>query len=332
MTRADDAAATPARGALARLWSGAAGRVFRVALAVLPLLWLSRQVRWRDVLRGALALGPGWLCLAIATQFCSMALGAVRWRILLRAYGADPRALPPLLTLLRHCMVGQYFAMLPTGIVGEAVRGMRVAHCLPTPSTSYVLLFVERLAGLLGLLILATVSGLFAPTFRAAGAGAAMRVGFGLALALTLVGFALPQAARRVPAITRHLARIPVAGPLLARIPAARDLRGPALAVLLSVFTQALGVLTIVALIAPLDPAATLAACFAVVPAIVLVMYVPLTPGGVGQREVAFVQLFALVGVGASTAVAASMLLFVVAITLALIGGAVLLYERARAA
>ncbi len=203
MTPSDAAQGPPAKGALSRLWSGAPGATLRVALAVLPLLWLSRTLRWRDVLRGALALGPGWLCLAIATQFCSMALGAVRWRILLRAYGADPRALPPLLTLLRHCMVGQYFAMLPTGIVGEAVRGMRVAHCLPTPSTSYVLLFVERLAGLLGLLILATLSGLFAPTFRAAGAGAAMRVGFGLALALTLVGFALPQAARRVPAITR---------------------------------------------------------------------------------------------------------------------------------
>ena len=52
------------------------------------------------------------------------------------------------------------------GVAGEAVRGYRVAHCLPSAATSYVVIFVERLAGLLGLLAIAGGAAALSPQVR----------------------------------------------------------------------------------------------------------------------------------------------------------------------
>lgn len=307
------------------------GRLIGLALAVLPLLWLSRQIHWRDVASSVARIGPRNLLLSCLCQIGAIFVGAVRWRVLLRSYGADPRKLPTTLELFRHAMVGVYFAVLPSGFVGEAVRGIRVAHCLPSPSTSYVVILVERIAGLTGLLILAGVGALALPGDGHRAIAFAMNLAVAASVGLLFVAFVLPQFANRMPRVSDFVKRVPIAGPILAKIPAAVDLRGPALSVLLSLGTQGLAILVVAALIGPLDAHATIRACMSVVPVIILVTYIPLTPGGLGQREVAFVYFFALIGVGGANAVAASLALFVVSTSMALVGGLILIYERFRA-
>jgi hypothetical protein len=297
---------------------------------VLPLAWLFRQVNASVVLARAAQVGPRGLLLALAAGFASLCAGALRWGVLLRAYGADPARTPPLLTLLRHNMVGQYFSVLPTGVAGEAVRGYRVAGCFPRATTSYVVLLVERITGLMGLLLIAGAAALTSPALRGGPVAFAMNVGVALALAFSAVAFALPQLAARAPRVRALLARVPVAGRLLADLPAARAPGGLVLALLLSVVSQLCVVATAAALLGPLAPAATLAVCARVVPAIVLVTYIPLTPGGLGQREAAFVHFFALARIEPAAAMAASLLFFAVMLALSLAGGLVLAYERAR--
>lgn len=313
-----------------RAWSGWPGRVVRWCLAVLPFVWLSRQIDASLVVARAVQVGPWGLSLALSMGFASLCIGALRWRVLLLAYGADRSRLPGVLTLLRHNMVGHYFSVLPTGMAGEAVRGYRVARYFPTGAMSYLVLFVERITGLLGLLFIALVAAVFSPSLRAGPVAFAMNAGVSLAFVLGLVVFVLPQLGARVPRVKTCMTRVPVVGALLAQLPAARDVSGLLVAVVLSVLTQLSMVMMAAALITPLSSAATLVACARVVPAIILVTYIPLTPGGLGQREAAFVHFFSLVHVEREAALAASLLFFAVTLALSLLGGLVLLYERAR--
>ncbi len=78
-----------------------------------------------------------------------------------------------------------------------------------------------------------------------------------------------------------------------------------------------------------LAPTVTLLVCARVVPAVILTTYIPLTPGGLGQREVVFRYMFGLVGVAPDAAVATSLLFFAMLMALAAMGGLCLLAERA---
>jgi uncharacterized membrane protein YbhN (UPF0104 family) len=304
--------------------------VIRLLIAVLPLAWVSRQVHWRDVFARAVHVGANWLALALLCAFATMLIGAMRWDLMLRAYDADPAKRPRLRTLFRHNLVGQYFAVLPTGVAGEAVRGYRVQDCFRDPTTSYLVLFIERLAGLLGLLAIAGAATLMSPSMRGDAVTWAMQVGMLIALVAGSVVFALPQIADRSATARKLIDALPIAGPILRRIPPARRIAPLLLALALSVVAQLGTLFTIYALIAPLASAATVFACARAVPAIVLITYIPLTPGGLGQREAAFKHFFGIVGVESDAAVAASLLFFGVFLTCSLAGGAVLLWERTR--
>lgn len=312
---------------LAALWGGWPGRVLRVALSLLPLWWLSERVAWAEVWRQARLVGALHLGAALLAAFGSYAVGCVRWRVMMQAYGAhDP---PSLGALLRHNLIGGYFNVLPSGVAGDAVRGHRVRRHLPSLGVSYTVLFVERLTGLLGLCLVA--GGAIAASRELQGDAVALTLEFALlgAFGLSSVVLFLPFALARSPSLRARVGRIPVAGAVLTRIPPAHSLAGPLLATALSVLTQGSVVLSIALLLRPIAPGVTLATCARVVPAVILFTYVPLTPGGLGQREAAFVYLFGLAGVSAAVATATSLMFFAITMTIAALGGGLLLAERA---
>ncbi len=319
-----------AKSALASAWARWPGSVVRLLGAVLPFAYLSRQFAWRTVFARALDVGAVGIGLAYVVVMVSLATGAWRWQLMLRAYGANEAKIPPVITLLRHNLVGQYFAVLPSGVAGDAVRAYRVQDCFENAATTYVVAFVERLAGLLGLLAIAGVATVFSPSLHGGPVIVAMQIGMLFALAATVVVFALPQLVVRKPAMKRMVEGLPIAGPILARVPPARRLAPLFGALALSVVSQLGMLLIIAALIIPLAPHLTVFACARVVPAIVLITYIPLTPGGLGQRELAFAHFFGLLGVAHDAAVAASLLFFAVSLSTSVMGGACLLYERAR--
>lgn len=323
----DDAEAVRApHSPLRRAWQSWPGSIARLAVALLPLWWLSRRIDWGEVLTRAVALGPGPLALSFLSVMGSITVGAFRWRVMLRAYGAENP--PSALTLFHHNLVGQYFNVLPSGVAGDAVRGLRVHRSLGGLALSYVVLFVERLAGLLGLCLIAAAAFALTPGLLDGLVARVFELALLAGLGLSAVVLALPYVLSRRPHLRALVERVPVAGPLVLRIPPARSMRGILLAVLLSVLTQGAVVLAIAVLIGRLAPAATLLVCARITPAIILFTYIPLTPGGLGQREWAFVTLFGQVGVAAPAALAASLLYFGVALAVSAVGGLFLLAER----
>lgn len=315
------------KGRATALWNGWPGTLLRVVLAILPIVWISRRVSWLEVGRRVRELGVGPVLIALGFVLTSYFLGVVRWRLLLSAYGA--RSIPPLRRLFYDTLVAAYFNLMPGGVAGEAVRGYRVRESVDGLATSYAILLVDRLAGLAGLLILALVAAGVGPALPVRGVDWAMGIASVMGLVLAASALGLPQLLAVRPRLRARVASIPLLG---ARIASIAPIGRPSAllgAVAISVCTQGAAVLALLTLVLPLAPAANVLGCFRVAPLVVLLIFVPLTPGGVGQREAVFMQLFGLVGAPASAAVAASVTTFALGLVVAAMGGVRLLVERA---
>jgi uncharacterized membrane protein YbhN (UPF0104 family) len=314
-------AQAPARGPRRWLRTG-----IRIAIAAVPIAWILGRIRWAEVGHRLEQIGP-WAYLA-SVAFClgCFLVGAIRWRVLLRAYGATP--LPPARELFFHSLVGAYFNVMPSGVAGDAVRGYRVRESLPGLATSYAILLVDRLAGMAGLLVLALGSAAFGPSMSMGRANQAMAVAFALALVLALAALGFPYVIASRPGLRSTVSRVPVIGATLSAVPPIGRPGALVSAAALSVITQALFAMVLLTLLSPLVPMATLLGCLRVSPLVVLLIFVPLTPGGVGQREAVFVELFGLAGVPADAAIAAALMTFAVGMTVSGLGGVRLAWER----
>lgn len=326
----EHAPATPAvapASPLRKAWVGWPGSVLRLSLALLPLVWLTTKIRWSDVAARAHDVGARGLTLSFLTLLLTVAIGSHRWRTMMRAYGAHGS--PPLTTLMRHQLVGQYFNVLPSGVAGDAVRAHRVRESMPDLATSLTVIFLERVAGLLGLCIVAAVAFVMSDDIRDDFVAKVLELGLLGALGLSVFVLVAPWQLAQRPTLRALVKKLPIAGPIVLRIPVARSGWGIALSVIHSVIMQALVVLSVALLVQPLAPAVTLVVCARVVPAVILTTYIPLTPGGLGQRELVFKYMFGLVGVAPDAAVATSLLFFALLMGLSALGGLCLLAERA---
>lgn len=305
-------------------------RAMRWALVVLPLVWLAGRLDLHGLLRSVGSIGPGAYLAALGTQFVGIAIAALRWRCLLVAYADEPSRVPRFGALFESTWIGLYFALLPTGIVGDLIRARRSEAALPVALDSYVVMVVDRLAGLVGIIVLVAVASTtpemarFDATLRH---GIAVASAIGIAIAAVAIGAPF---AMRSPSVRNAVEKIPRVGVAIAN---ASPIRRPMLlvvAVLLAVAIQIACVFTVVCLVLPATGPGALVPVLAVAPVILFATFVPLTPGALGQREVAFVGFLAVLGVSAEDATAASLATTSLSVVLAAIGGLVVFAESFR--
>jgi uncharacterized membrane protein YbhN (UPF0104 family) len=119
-----------------------------------------------------------------------------------------------------------------------------------------------------------------------------------------------------------------VAGALILKLPPPPNARVLFGAVLLSCGTQLGAGAAMYALMLPLgaDPARALE----VIPPAILLTFIPITPGGFGQRELVFAWLFAGAGLGREASVTVGVLTLALTLALAALGAAVHAWERVR--
>jgi uncharacterized membrane protein YbhN (UPF0104 family) len=103
-------------------------------------------------------------------------------------------------------------------------------------------------------------------------------------------------------------------------------------AVMLSLVTQGVTMLQVIVLLAELAPDAHVASVAEVLPGLILLTYIPVTPAAVGQRELVFVHLLGNAGVPAESAMGASLLVFAMLAIASALGGLVYAFEHSRAA
>jgi len=267
-----------------------------------------------SVLSVMVSIPASAIVIAVALTTLAMAIAAVRWQLLLKSYGAT--APPSLIRLFHLYLVGMFYnAFLPGGVGGDVVRGVvsREAFGPAGVTAALTVVFVERVLGLGGLLAVTAVATLVRPLPGLENAGFFSLVGIGLAIC-TVLGIA---AARRLsPLLPGPLSRI------TARVPAVHSLSGFAWAALISVGTHVLVALSGHVLLSAVAPEVLLTDSLVIVPVAVATAFFPLTVGGAGVREAAFVFLCTTaLGVPEADAAATSLLLWFCHLAVAGTGG-----------
>ena len=295
--------------------------VIRVAITALTLglwYWLA-DVPWQELEDAALRIHLSTLGWAVGLACVNLCIGAFRWRVLMKAYGAVE--LPPYPQMVRLYFVGIFFnTFIPANVGGDLLRGHVTRRAFPGAASGYLVVILERIFGLAGLMLLAGGILLVVPIEELA----ASRW-------LGLAGFVAALGAAAAPAVIRRFGgRMPgTVGRIAAGAP---TLERPALvlAVLaLSLVTQGLVAVGGHLFISDLDPSVPLAASLVLVPVALVSIYLP-TIAGLGAREASFVVLFGLVGVANADATAAALGVLATTLVTALIGAVPLVRGQVR--
>ncbi len=278
--------------------------------------------RRMDATRTLAVLG---ICLAMALA------AAFRWRMLLRTQGVDLRTREAVsLTFLGNFLT----QVVPGGLVGgDVLKALYAARGREKAAHAMVSVFVDRVLGLFGTVVLACLALL--PRWDDPRFHTHAVMAYGVLVVGTLGGGAVLS--RRIRAALRMEAwipRLPFVGGFLAEADAAvlsfRERKG----VILVGLAVSVGIHTAWccanALLGDMLGIGHLGLTdyFAVIPPILIVAVIPLLPGGWGLGEASYVYFLGLVGVPAAPAVAVSVLGRVVHMVSSLPGGFVLLARR----
>lgn len=318
---------TEAGGASRR---GALALKLLVSLGLLALV--GRSVDLAAV--GSLLLDlPLWAALAAVAGMAGVTLAsALRWWLILRAVGT-PLALGRSTELM---FIGNFFTqILPTSVGGDAVRIWQVTRDGVPFGRAFAGVTLERISGLVALVLMVAGGVLWLgdvidqPALRLLLLASLPALAGGLTLLCLL---------DRLPAgFARRLQKLPLLGAAVKLlIDMAADSRRVLLTqplslclLLLSTAAQLLSVLTVLALAEGFGLALGWAEALAVVPAIILITFVPLSFAGWGVREGASVVMLGFVGIDADHALAISVI-FGLALLVAVLPGCLLWLKGGR--
>jgi hypothetical protein len=273
-----------------------------------------------DARRSLLRAHVPWLIVALLAQVGAKTLWAYRWSALLRAAGYVRRTLE----LLGIVLVGLFFgSFLPSSVGGDVARGIALAARGVPKAVAAASVLADRIVGVVSLAVAAACGGLLASraetgrvTWLAEAAAAAV---FGGAALLAMRPTLLRHVAQRLPkSISFRATRVVDSFALVARK------RGLLLvALVLSVGLVALSSVFCWSLARAIDIDVSFAAWLVIVPAVMLLSAIPLTPNGMGIREAGFVGFLATHGVPSSQGALFAVLALILPLPFSVAGGVI---------
>lgn len=311
-----------------------------------PAEWarLTRWERWRI----AWSEGPRelWKTLRLvhfpfllASLVCmgmTLVIGVFRWRYVLRVQGLD-------LSLGRAAeisFVGHFFNSFLLGSTGgdllKAYYAARETHHKKTEAVMTVV--VDRLFGLFSLLFFACVMMLpnFALILREPRLGAAawviflLMLGCGAVITLAFWG----GLSRAVPQARDWLRRLPKGELIEKGLEATREFgKARFFVVKMLAFSMVLNVfcvLQICSLAAGLNLNTSMLPLFVIVPTVVCLSAIPISPSGLGVRENLYVLLLSAIQVDATSALSLSLLAYAGSLAWSVFGGFIYMARRTR--
>jgi uncharacterized protein (TIRG00374 family) len=277
-----------------------------------------------------------WLLAAYALNVVMVNLMTLRWRIL---YKVEPGAQPNYFKLLRANLVGIFVnTFLPSMVGGDVYRAVHMSRARRDEGLSGALsvVFVDRLAGLVGLgvvgtgaLVLGGAEIDFPPTLRfwVAVLFVGLLVALMLSLDLRVHRLALRWSARQPKGdwISKRLANV---FDHLAAYTGRRELLVAALTLSVTLRLVWLVGCSLVGRALGLD--IPLPAYLVLISVIELVRMVPVTIQGIGVREGMFVLLFDYYGVAAAEATLLAILIYLLLTLNGLVGGVIFVFNQMR--
>lgn len=283
---------------------------------------------WRTPDRGALvdALRQAeiaWELVGAAALFIGLVVSAARWSAYL-----DALEIPmPFGTTTRLYFVGTFFnAFLPSGIGGDAYKAVRIGKVHGRYTPGFASVFLDRFAGFVALaffgVVGAAVQLVAAERLRVAGVSAVASAGMMAAALVLLFG------GERLLGRGRLVKHEGIGGKIRGAIRAIQDAarhrdaagRGYLFGMLFQAFVltyhlavaKALGITGV-----------SVAAMTGVVVLASLATIIPLSPGGLGFREAAYVWALGEFGVDHTTALAFALLVLAILLATSAVGGLV---------
>jgi uncharacterized membrane protein YbhN (UPF0104 family) len=290
----------------------------RIAVTIAAVAYLASRVEPRDVLDAFQRLSLGAAMTAITVVLIGLLMGMVRWRLLLRAYGAID--IPPWTRIAHLYLVGHFYnTYAPGGVGGDVIRGVAGRKAFgdldwASATSGVAVVFIERVIGVSALLVLATGAYLIRPIPGIENVGLWAALGLGAA-AGTLIGIAI--APRLAPFLPEKL------GKPLRALPRLFSIWPFLVAIVLSLCIHSMNIIAGHAIMHSLDPSVTFAQSAVVMPLIGASAFFPFTVGGAGVREAAFAALYGTVGVPEATAYAGSLSFWATQLISAGVGGAI---------
>ena len=302
------------------------GRLLRVFLVLAVTAYVLWRARPSAVLDALVHADIAWIALAVVLVVVDRTLMAYRWIVLLCPI--DPAARPSLLAVIRIFFISSFAGtFLPASIGGDVVRALGLSQLRVAPGQAVASVLMDRLLGVVSILIMGLVGLMLAQTQDLASIRA-----IEVPLSITAVVSAAAAAvvfSEAAASVAESIAmRLPIA--VIRRL--ATDLTRATRAygrhhaelgnVLLgSVAVQVLRIVQAYCLGRALAIDLPLLAYFAFIPLILLVMLLPVSINGIGPSQVAFVWFFGRAGVPDAQSFALSLLFVALGIIGNLPGG-----------
>lgn len=296
----------------------------RVGLLILKILVLALvgwafwpQFRWNE-LADALARTSTASALAVLALFwCQAVMAAWRWRWILRQLGYALTAGAS----VEAWLVGQCASqVLPAVVGGDAARIIRLRRYHVPTTAAVVSVVIDRFAGFVALVVLSAFTVPMLTVYKNKLIPDA--IFWVIGLSCLLVGILLLSL--RWSANTPALRRIPRLGQVQAALRALRPTKeGLLLFAGVGLGTNMTVIISAFLLGRELNSLMDLYSCFAILPLVSLLTFIPISIAGWGVREALMMSAFALVDVPASDALAVSIKLGLANLALGLIGAIV---------
>lgn len=305
----------------------------KVLVSLGLIMYLFRRVNMAEVGGIIAAARGGLLAAALLLYFGAIVLGCVKWNVLLQAQGIRI----PFRDLLSYSFIGTFFSnFLPANVGGDVMRGYGLARHIARPAEAAVSVVVDRLVGFIAFMSSAVVAALVVVVITGRTDLEGLAVAAGGALATLTLGFAVILS-RRLRALAERLFHwrflTPLA-PIYGRLSEAVGAYRFRYAALATAYFISLGVLLLSNLVnyllaLSLGGGIPLLYIFLFNPLVAFVLLIPISVGGLGVNQGAYVFFYGLAGVPAQRALAVSLLMQMVIYVSSLPGG--FLWWRGRA-
>lgn len=279
--------------------------LFKSAIAAFLLFLLLRKTRFQDFAESFRGIVWGWLVAAAALHIVGYLISAHRWRLLLLAQGLRPS----LYQLIKSYVIATFFNYVLLGTVGgDVYRAYDSGVKSKKGAEAVSAVFIERLTGVVAMMVLAALGMLLlltGPTrlsksaFWSVGSGVGICAVVFLGLIAVLLVLLHPRAVKRIAAFLDRPGPLfgklrKIVWSLHAAVTVYRTNRRPIYKNLLWAAALQLNVIAHWFLIGlAMGPSLHLRDnllyyiynYMVIVPALTLVLMIPVTPGGFGVRE-----------------------------------------------
>ncbi|MGH7893585.1 MAG: lysylphosphatidylglycerol synthase transmembrane domain-containing protein [Candidatus Binatia bacterium] len=297
---------------------GAARWGLRLAVSLGIVTYILTQVDREHLWQSLTGVRLSWIVVALLLYLVGQGLSAVKWAVLGRSVGLRGSYAE----YGRFYFIGMFFNLLGVSTLGgDVVRALYLARG-HRPGLAIDSVLFDRVSGLAVLAALGSVAMLAWPRYEVA---TPIRIAVVTAGSLLVIGWWLcPRLVELLPVDNRFRRQVEIE-----LAPFWRDRRVLVRAVALAVVFHVSQACVQWVLGRAAGVALPLTYCLVFHPMVSVLMALPVSIGGFGVREGAYVYFLALVGVHASTAVTISLLWWAVTVIAGLVGGAIFIASGA---